>query len=135
MSLYEHWNQCQLKTKTPFNSFIHWREDRWLLLKASVNGCNSHRKYTSVVYTGKCCVSTVELCVWDCCSRLDCLVSPHAASDYTERKILCSIPFSVVMLNERSNRCVKFVCKCIQLKSKPHDHSLNEGVHFSTFTG
>lgn len=90
MNLYVHWNQYQLKAKPLLSSFIHWREDHWLLpLKASVNGCSSHWKYTSVVHTGKSWVSTVEHCVWGRCSRLRCLLSavcclsPHAASDST----------------------------------------------------
>lgn len=81
MNVYEHWDQCQLKTKT---HFIHWGEHHWLLVKASVNGCNLHWVYTSVVHTGKSTVSTVEHCVCvGCCSRLDCLLSPHATSDWT----------------------------------------------------
>lgn len=102
MNLYVHWNQYQLKAKPLLSSFIHWREDHWLLLlKASVNGCSSHWKYTSVVHTGKSWVSTVEHCVWGRCSRLRCLLSVSSCSIWLNtvqsRWIRCRILGSIVV--------------------------------------
>lgn len=122
MNLYLHWNLRELKTKS---TFIHWREDRCLLLKASVNGCNSHWKYTSVVHTGKSWVSTVEHRVWGYCSRLDSLLSTRAASDWP----LYRVGNTAVFISQLCHSNCYIKCLCVRILLHRDPRSLNEGIH------